>query len=212
MFNLKKSLAISLCAATVFCAASCGDVQSSTSETTHKNPSISIIETRPPNETVITDFEYMTFEEMCAEADYIVVANYVDAVNYNDDYAKFTINVKEAVYGDISGQIDIYLKDSEAFKTSLDGREIQFRESAYVVQEKTDDVVLFLKYEENPEGLGFPVYTWQCAPTVNLTKLGMSQMYNEHISHHITGIYFTVSTPAEVLEYIRTLAAQKNAK
>ncbi len=204
---LKKASCLIIAAMSAFCMVSCADIQ----ETTATPSSFWGDSGGEKPEIVYKEIEYMTFEEMCASVDYIVIASYIDAIPYDDNYAKFTIDIKESLYGDLSGQIDFYPRSKayEAFKVNADGREVQFWDDRFRFHKQTDEIVFFL-VKENIEGFDEPQYTWHGAPMVNLSNLNYSEMYSEPISKHMTGFDFDNATREEVLAYIKSLVANRN--
>ena len=218
---LKKSFCTIMAVASVFCMASCADANATSKTTMDPSTAVSGDSGGCGGEKDTfksEEIEYLTFEEMCANADYIVVANYVDAIMYSDTYARFTYKIKESLYGDLyyddlSGVIDICVKAEEDknYMVDINGREQCFWEDSLNHGYVIEDVVLFLTLEENMEGFSSPQYTWRGAPIVNLRDLSKSEMYNESIAEHMTGLDITKATSEEVLTYIKSLIANKKA-
>ncbi len=210
---MKKIISILLCIASIFCATACGD----NSESTGKPPTLSngfCILDAPGyhNGIKYEDVEYLTFEEMCAKADCIVVVNYVDYTEYNDLYRKHTFYVKESILGDLSGEIEVYVKceENKNYRVMINGKENYFYEDSLGINERPDEVMLFLTLEENLPGFSSPQYIWHGAPFIQLCNLEESSMYNEPISKHITGFDFDNASREEVVAYIESLVANRN--
>jgi hypothetical protein len=167
---------------------------------------------RPTDEPTYIIEEYKTFEEICGEVDFIVIASLVNEDWANDNYAKFTFNVKEALYGELSGEIDVYLRANENMmkRVVLDGENIDYVEDDLTLNSGNDELILFITLEENIGGIEGAEYTWCGAPIVNLSKLSYSQLYGQFIGNHMTGFDMSEATKESVLEYVNTLIASLN--
>ena len=207
---LKKLLAILLCVASVACMAACADVQ----ETTGNPVQGSTSHMPPPNAGIVPkDYEYVTFEEFCKETEYIVIANFVSESEFSEECMKLTFNVKSSLRGDLSGNVDVYLRTDEegCGRVFAGGREILFSENYFEwLRENTDDIVLFLTLENVVEVFSAPQFTWHFATAINLTHLDASEMYNEPIAKHMTDFDFDNATSEDVLAYIKSLAESRN--
>lgn len=219
---LKKLFSFFFCVVIAVFAVSCGGTSDNSTSQTLKITSAlaSSGEDLPPDlQDIHKKYEYKTFEKLCEEVDYIVVANYVDSVNYSDEYSKFVYNVKESLRGDLSGNIDIYTKN--LYKrpyvytyVEVDGEKHYFTgEDVYLLQmtESSDmlenmEFVMLLKLEEL-DGFEEPQYTWYCSTVVNLTDLSKSKIYSIPLEGHI-GIDISTATRESVLEYINSLVAK----
>ncbi len=214
----KKASCLIIAAMSAFCMVSCADTQETTTYNTFVffEPGWSSCVLYPPgynNGIKYEEVEYLTFEEMCAKVDCIVVVNYVDYTEYDDYYRKHTFYVKESILGDLSGEIEVYVKceKNKNYRVMVNGKEHYFYEDSFGVNEITDDVMLFLALEENLPGFSSPQYIWHGAPFIDLTYLDYSSMYNDSISKHMTGLDFNNATREEVLAYIKSLVANRNA-
>ena len=213
---LKKVSCFTIAVISVFCITAC---DSGGSVSTTKNPfggmQSMVCTVEVPgyhNGIKYEEVQYLTFEEMCEKVDYIVVANSIDIVYYYDEaYVKYSFNIKESILGDLTGEIDVCVKAEEEknYMVDVNGRKRCFWETPMEIPEKTDDVVLFLTLEENLEGFDAPVYTWRGAPSINLDRLDLSEMYNEPIAKHMTGLDFNNAAREEVLAYIESLTAKR---
>lgn len=209
---MKKILSLMLCIISVICIAACGDNSKSTGRTPTLSGGSCIL--YPPgyhNGIKYEDVEYLTFEEMCAKADCIVVVNYVDYTEYNDLYRKHTFYVKESILGDLSGEIEVYVKceKNKNYRVMINGKENYFYEDNLGINERPDEVMLFLTLEENLPGFSSPQYIWHGAPFIQLCNLEESSMYNEPISKHMTGFDFDNASREEVVAYIESLVANR---
>ena len=167
------------------------------------------------------EYEYKTFEQICADAEYIVIANYVDAINYSDQYAKFVYNVKESLVGDISGNIDIYAPvnykrpyvyefvEIDGEKHYFDGEDV-YTLQAYACKDGLENAefVMFLMLEDL-EGFDEPQYVWYCATVVNLTYLSESKIYSLPLADHIE-FDISAATKESMLEYIESIISNRN--
>ena len=225
----KKLFALLLCVAMIFSIAACSNTSDDTTTPVMTGDGMThgLI---PELQDVHKQYDYKTFEDICAEADCIVIATYVDAITYSNRYAKFTYNVKESLLGDLSGEIDLYihaqtrtncppyneLPDVYTFYEINDEKHYFYEDGALQIPHGDDmplttEFVLFLTREEMV-GFDEPQYTWYCAPMVNLTDLSKSTMYNEPLSKHIAGFDMSTATRESMLEYINSLIAERSEK
>ena len=209
---MKRIIAILLCIASILCVAACGDSSKSTGTSpTLSGGSCILYAPGYHNGIKYEDVEYLTLEEMCAKVDYIVVVTYANRSEYNDIYDKHTFCVKESIWGDLSGEIEVYVKSekNKDYRVMINGKEHFFCEDTFGINSITDEIMLFLTLEENLPGVSSPQYIWRGAPFIYLSNLKESSMYNELISKHITGFDFDNASREEVVAYIKSLVADR---
>ena len=217
---MKKIIALVLVIFSVFLCVSCNNAIS-TDETTTTDilslgSAIDYLSTTPP---VVIPYPYLTFEEMCESATDIVVAKLKSADSYGNKHAKFTFQISETIFGNASGEIEVYVPNTPCQVTLRDGMEVYIPGTGQVktvtfyedsASFSRGDNLLILTQKADVYSTPSVYYAWSCATCVNLDDLELSEMYNLPLAPHVTGIDINTCTREEMIEYVRSLM-QDNA-
>ena len=210
---MKKIIAILLCLCTVFCMVACDNSKISS---TTKDPLFDQGNRLPNNSHGGTSgygavYDYRSFEDNLKEVDTIVKAKFVSISPVGDEYVKFTFSVSETLLGKVEDTINIYASVMEGTLGSPHGNTIYFSEDSVTVMEDYEYLLMIIKSEDVYSELS-PRYGWQRGMIINLDDISASEMYNESLALHATGIDINTCTKEELIDYVCELTKGNEQK
>ena len=212
---LKRIFAIILCVISVFCIISCGNMEntSTTKDPLFINNGGTVSHNSPNGEGhgYAASYDYLSFEENLEAVDTIVKANLISISNFGNEYVKFTFKVNETLLGEAEDTVNIYASVMQGALGSPHGYPIYFSEDAVTVMEDCEYLLLIIKSEDVYSELS-PRYGWQRGMIINLDDIPASEMYNEPLALHATGIDINTCTEEELIDYVCELTKGNKPK
>ena len=203
---MKKFFMIILVAMFVFCAASCGDVQSTTATTATKKPTY--WGSSVNYDGVIPDLEYKTFEEYCESVTVVVKAKMTEMRGAPNDCFRFVFKVNEVLVGEAEETINVIVYDKLQSVRTPDGVFDFICESGPDLNVDDEYLLMLMKTEDETSEFN-PYYSWKYATVINLDFLEKSEMYCQSLAPHIKGIDMNTCTKEELTEYVCNLIENK---
>jgi hypothetical protein len=218
---LKKIIALILCIASAICVIACGNIETQSTPLVTTDTDITDITTARTqgtwgsiggghsggaNTNQSFSYSYESFEENLREIDTIVRATFVTISYDGKDYIKYTFKVNEVLLGVAGETIDVLVRDNIGLVCTPDGRCIYFSEidvfQDYNEAEAESEFLLMLNstvsvYYNIPAHYG-----WQRGMIINLDYIHKSEMYNEPLAYHATGIDINNCTKEELIDYV----------
>lgn len=156
-------------------------------------------------------YAYQTFEEYCTSnfVTDVVVATLISRDTFGKDHMKYTFEVKEAILGKASGQIEVIVPFLEGQVPFDRTGYLKFNE-AYIPVVVGADYLLPLRRSVDLYSTPNEYYTWSYSIAIFLDNMPNSEMYNSPLALHVTGIDIGACTREEFIEYVRELT--KNNK
>ena len=205
----KNITCIMIAVMVVLSVVSCAGVSSqSTSQSTLKSTTRPRI---PAGPSWDTEVPYVSFEEYCGRVTTVVKAKIVEIADYRENSVKFTFKVTEKLYGTVEDTIYVvHFKDKYSLSDGK-GRNITYSEID-VTLNQNDEYLLALIRSDNVYNYISPKYGWMYGALINLDNLSESEMYNESLSYHISGIDINACTAEEITNYVCDMAKNNGAK
>ena len=198
---LKKASCFIIAVISVFCITAC---DSGGSVSTTKNPFGGMQSSHGDGNgkgNYDTIYEYMSFEETLEEVNTIVKAKLLAIEPFGAKYTKFVFNVNEVLLGDAEETLEAVISETLGHMDTPDGRSIYFS-GDNVVLNGDDEYLLLLSMSEDVYSKVCPLYLWKRGMMVNLDDLSKSEMYNESLALHATGIDVNNCTKEEMIDYV----------
>ena len=214
---LKKIISLIICAATVIGVSACANTEDRSTTTASKVPNIHI----PTGSTSVNvsqngnmqshSYKYISFEENLEEVNTVVKAKLVSIADCGDERVKFTFNVNEVLLGKAEETIDVVVTAWLGFLAAPDGRPIYFANDSVFTEyvdgvEENGEFLLMLIRSEDVYNKVNPRYQWQRGMIINLDYIPKSEMYNEPLAKHATGIDINTCTKEELIDYVCKLS------
>lgn len=217
---LKKIISLIICAASAFCITACSNTENQSTSTSSTTKPI----LKPPSFTdsnsgnTSTDgnkyaysYSYKSFEENLEEVNTVVKAGLVSIADYGDERVKFTFTVNEVLLGKAEETIDVIVTNWLGFLAGPDGSQIYFSNDGvfsdiHYDNEDFGEFLLMLVRSEDVYNKVNPRYQWQRGMIINLDYIPKSEMYNEPLAKHATGIDVNTCTKEELIDYVCKLS------
>ncbi|MBQ8448413.1 MAG: hypothetical protein IJX27_05740 [Clostridia bacterium] len=153
-----------------------------------------------------TSISYESFEEVTSRyVDTIVKAEIVSVSSYGDDHTKYVFKVNEVLMGDAEGTIDVLIVNRTDLIPGPNSERIYYKHNGVIFYDNTEYLLLLSKSGTVYTKI-YPYYVWIRGLVINLNDITLSEMYNQPLANHATGIDINTCTKEELIDYVCELA------
>ncbi|MBQ7290838.1 MAG: hypothetical protein IJW76_03820 [Clostridia bacterium] len=197
---LKKIISLMTFLALLVSTVSCGYVGKEDLTTGWSHPN------NPSQEGYSATYAYQTFEEYCTSnfVTDVIIGTLVNFGEFGNDHVRYTFQVNEAILGNANGMIDVIVPKLQGNVPEYTKEKLRFDES-YIPAGIGIEYLLPLRKTVDLYSTPNIYYTWSYATAIILDDVPSSEMYNDLLYSHATGIDIKTCTREEIIEYVREL-------